>query len=434
MMLNKALHRFERFSAPRVGVVVITFVMVLGATLFQKTQIMTYLSPGDDLAVTFARDYQLRDHVTKVKVAGVPVGLVTAVDTRPDGTAVATLHLEKGIVGKLGDDPGAALRPTTLLGGNYYVELQPGGDPGRVDAIGADRTTVPVELDRVLEALKPEARTSTRRTIRRLDEVLGDQGSGAIRDLVDEAPQTLRPLGVTLSALRGEKPADLRELVSSLDVTARTLSSQREDLSTALDGTSDVSATLSASSPDVAAAVQDLPDTLRTTRTGLAALDHSLGELREVSDDAIPAAEQLSSTLRALNPALRELRPVVRDLRPALVDLRPIVDDLVPSAIDATTVLHDIDGAPIDRVKGPVLDTVNSDFSGSGMYKNGGNDTVFYKELGDLVAGMNNAGRMTDRNGSTIHFQPGFGVGSLSNTPISFEQLLMQLAYPQGAP
>jgi phospholipid/cholesterol/gamma-HCH transport system substrate-binding protein len=41
---------------------------------------------------------------------------------------------------------------------------------------------------------------------------------------------------------------------------------------------------------------------------------------------------------------------------------------------------------------------------------------------------------MTDRNGSTIHFQPGFGVGSLSGTPISFEQLLMQLAYPWGTP
>lgn len=433
-MLIKALHRFERFSAPRVGVVVITFVMVLGVTLFQKTQIMTYLSPGDDLTVTFARDYQLRGHVTKVKVAGVPVGLVTDVDSRPDGTAVATLHLEKGVIGKLGRDPGAALRPTTLLGGNYYVELQPGGDPGRVEAIGADRTTVPVELDRVLEVLKPEARTSTQRTVRRLDDVLDERGSTAIRDLVDGAPQTLRPLGGTLSALRGQKPTDLRRLVSSLDDTARTLDAQRGDLSTALSGTGDVSAALAASAPDVAEAVRDLPATLSTTRTGLKALDRSLGELRDVSDDALPTARRLSSTLRALDPALRELRPVVRDLRPALLDLRPIVDDLVPAAVDGTTVLDDIDGAPLDRVEGPVLDTVNNDWHGTGTYAKGGNDTVFYRELGDLIAGMNNAGRMTDRNGSTIHFQPGFGVGSLSNLPISFEQLLMQLAYPQGAP
>lgn len=433
-MLLRALHRFERFSAPRVGVVAITLLMVLGVTLFQKTQIMTYLSPSDEIRVTFARDYQLRSYVTKVKVAGVPVGIVTEVEHRRDGTAVATLQLDKGVKEKLRSDPSAALRPTTLLGGNYYVELAPGGDPGETKAIGADRTTTPVELDRVLETLKPEARASTQRTIRRLDATLDTRGQKAFRALVDDAPETLRPLGQTLSALRGERPADLRKLVSSLDDTARTLEENRGSLSSALDGLAEVSGTLAVSSPDVAEAVEDLPETLRSTRSGLGALDHTLGELRDVSDDALPTARRLTSTLQALDPALRELRPVVADLRPALADLRPLVDDLVPSAVAGTSVLEDLDGPTLDRVKGPIVDAVNSDWHGTGLYADGGGDTVFYKELGDLIGGMNNASRMTDRNGSTIHFQPGFGVGSLSNTPISFEQLLMRLAYPQGAP
>lgn len=433
-MLIRALHRFERFSSPRVGVVVITLLMVFGVTLFQKTQIQTFLSPGDDIKVAFARDYQLRSHVTRVKVAGVPVGIVTEVEHKEDGTAVATLHLEKGITKKLRKDPSAAIRPTTLLGGNYYVELAPGGDPGEVDAIGVDRTTTPVELDRVLETLKPEARQSTQRTIRRLDATLDKDGQAAVHGLIDDAPDTLRPLGVTLSAARGEKPADLRKLVASLDDTARTLNQDQGSLDSALAGLAEVSGTLAASSPDVAEAVEDLPQTLRTTRAGLGALDHTLTELRDVSDDALPTARRLSSTLRALNPALRELKPVLADLRPALADLRPLMDDLVPSAIDATTILDDVDGKPIDRIKGPIVDRINSGFTGKGMYKDGGNDTVFYKEFGDFIAGMNNAGKMTDRNGSTIHFQPGFGVGSVSNLPISFEQLLMQLAYPQGAP
>ncbi|WP_036516777.1 MlaD family protein [Nocardioides sp. J54] len=433
-MLLKALHRFERFSAPRVGVVAITLLVLFGVTLFQKTQITTFLSPGDDMTVAFDRDYQLRSHVTKVKVAGVPVGIVTDVEHRKDGTAVATLHLEKGVKDKLRSDPGAAIRPTTLLGGNYYVELSPGGDPGEVDAIGVDRTTTPVELDRVLEVLKPEARTSTQRTVRRLDALLDEPGRDAIHGLVDDAPATLRPLGTTLKALRGKSKGDLRKLVSSLDDTARTLNDNRDSLDAALAGLSDVSSTLAASAPDVAAAVDDLPQTLRATRAGLGALDHSLGELRDVSDDAVPTAERLSTTLRALDPALRELRPVLRDLRPALADLRPVVDDLVPSAVDATRVLNDVDGPTLDRIKGPIVEKVNSDWHGTGEYAKGGNDTVFYKELGDLIAGMNNAGRMTDRNGSTIHFQPGFGLGSVSNLPISLEQLMMQLAYPQGAP
>lgn len=433
-MLTKALHRFERFSAPRVGVVAITLLVLIGVTLFQKTQIMTFLSPGDDIRVSFARDYQLRSHVTRVKVAGVPVGIVTDVEHRKDGTAVATLHLEKGVKEKLRSDPGAAIRPTTLLGGNYYVELSPGGDPGEVGAIGVDRTTTPVELDRVLETLKPEARASTQRTIRRLDATLDEAGRKAVHGLIDDAPETLRPLGVTLSALRGERPSDLRNLVTSLDGTARALNANRGRLESALSGLSEVSSTLAASSPDVAEAVEDLPETLSATRSGLGSLDKSLAEVRDVSDDALPTARRLSRTLKALDPALRELRPVMAELRPALVDLRPLVDDLVPAAVDGTTILEDLDGPTLDRVKGPIVDAVNSDWHGSGVYAEGGNDTVFYKEAGDFIAGMNNSGRMTDRNGSTIHFQPGFGAGSLSNLPISFEQLLMQLAYPQGAP
>lgn len=433
-MLGKMAHRLERCSAPRVGLVVLMVLSLAGVTLFQKTQIMTYLSPGDDIEVVFARDYQLRDHVTRVKIAGVPVGLVTKVENRPDGSAVATLHLDKGVVDKLGTEPSAALRPTTLLGGNYYVELQPGGDPGSVDAIGAERTSVPVELDRVLEVLKPEARRSTQRTVRRLDGLFDARGSSALRSLVDDAPRTLRPLSATLEALRGEKPSDLRTLVASLEKVARTLNRRRPELTTSMAGLADVGSTLSSSAPDIAEAVRDLPQTLQTTRAGLTALDKSLGEVRAVSDDALPTAEELASTLAALQPALHQLRPVLRDLRPALVDLRPVVNDLVPAAIRGTAVIDDLDGRPIARVKGPLIDAVNSDWTGTGMYAGGGNDTVLYQELGDLIAGMNNASRMTDRNGSTIHFQPGLGAGSLSSTPISFEQLLMQLAYPQGAP
>ena len=433
-MIGKTLLRFERFSPVRVGIVMITLVLVLGVALFQKTRIMAILEPGDDIEVVFARDYQLRSHVTKVKVAGVPVGLVTDVEHEDDGTTVATLHLESGVQERLGEEPGAAIRPTTLLGGNYYIELEPGGDTGTTDSIPADRTTVPVELDRVLEVLRPEARRSTQRTIRRLDDALGRDGRSAARDLVRDAPATLRPLAPVLRALRGRDPQDLKLLVSSLEDTARALNRDPVALDDVLVGLAGTSGALADSAPQVAAAISDLPDTLGTTRAGLRALQTSLGELRDVSDDAVPTAEQLSSTLTALEPALTETRPLLRDLRPALADLRPAVDDLVPSAIDAKTVLDDVNGGTINRVKGPIVEMVNSDWHGTGPYANGGNDSPFYHEVADFIAGMNNAGRMTDRNGSTIHFQPGFGVGSVNELPLSFEQLVMQLAYPQGAP
>jgi len=433
-MIGKTLHRFERFSAARVGVVMITLVMVVGVALFQKTRIMTMLEPGDDIQVAFARDYQLRSHVTKVKVAGVRVGLVTDVDHEEDGSVVATLHLEPGVQEKLGEDPGAAIRPSTLLGGNYYVELAPGGDPGTTDSIPAERTTVPVELDRVLEVLKPEVRRSTQRTIGRLDSLLDRDGRATIRGVVQDAPAALRPLAPVLGALRGESPRDLRVLVSSLEDTARALNHDPGALDQVLVALADTSDALADSAPQVSRAIADLPDTLGTTRAGLRALRTTLGELRDVSDDAVPTARELSTALTALEPALVETQPLLRDLRPALADLRPTIDDLVPTAVDGTTVLDDVNGETMARVKGPIVDMVNSDWHGTGDYAHGGNDSSFYHELADLIGGMNNASRMTDRNGSTIGFQPGPGIGSVSDTPISFEQLLMQLAYPGGAP
>ena len=52
-MIGKTLHRFERFSPARVGIVMFTLVLVLGVALFQKTRIMTILEPGDDIEVRF---------------------------------------------------------------------------------------------------------------------------------------------------------------------------------------------------------------------------------------------------------------------------------------------------------------------------------------------------------------------------------------------
>ena len=51
----------------------------------------------------------------------------------------------------------AAIRPTTLLGGNYYLELEPGGDRGPLRGdIPLALTELPVELDKVALALQPD--------------------------------------------------------------------------------------------------------------------------------------------------------------------------------------------------------------------------------------------------------------------------------------
>ncbi|MPY81461.1 MAG: MCE family protein, partial [Actinophytocola sp.] len=59
------------------------------------------------------------------------------------------MKLDNGTLDKLGTEPSARIRPTTLLGGNYYVHLEHGGAEGAFDdeTIPLTRTTSPpVEL------------------------------------------------------------------------------------------------------------------------------------------------------------------------------------------------------------------------------------------------------------------------------------------------
>jgi phospholipid/cholesterol/gamma-HCH transport system substrate-binding protein len=78
------------------------------------------------------------------------------------------------------------------------------------------------------------------------------------------------------------------------------------------------------------------------------------------------------------------------------------------------------------------MDAVLSPWKGTGEYAGGGNSTPLFMELGNMIAAGDNVSRMTDRNGATIYFQPGFGVGSVSGTPISFERLVNRLIAPGG--
>jgi phospholipid/cholesterol/gamma-HCH transport system substrate-binding protein len=370
-----------------------------------------------------------------VKIAGVKVGVVTDVDHDVDGATRVTMKLDKGHLTSLRTAPSAAIRPTTLLGGNYYVELKPGGDPGEPGGvIPVARTTTPVELDHVLEVLNPEARTSMQRTIRRLDGALGNGGSRELDQLLAGAPDTLGPASEVLAGLRGTRPdTDLTTLVRDLGTTVRVLTHKRGELESVLRGLDSTSGVLERNRRPLAAAVRILPGTLKSARTGLVALGGTLDELEATAHEARPVASKLDGLLAELEPALVQAQPVVRDLRPTLRDLRPVMRRLVPTAFLGTRVLKDIDGAPLERLNGPIIDTVLSPWKGTGEYAGGGNSTPFYIELANMIAGAVNVGRMTDPNGATIHFQPGFGIGSVSGTPMSFERLVNRLIAPGGS-
>lgn len=433
-MIKRSMSWLRRISPVKLGVGFLVVAILSGIALFQKDRIVTTLTPGESIQADFARDYRLEPFHTKVKVAGVPVGVVTSVVRQPDGTAGVTLKVDDGIPEKIGALPAAVIRPNTLLGGNYSVELLPGGGPGRIKGtIPTQRTKTPVELDRVAAALQPPALQGLRSSVGNLDSTLRQNGQQQLKNLVRDAPATLGPAGDVVDAARGTQPnQDLPKLVSGLESTSRVLSEKQGQLDGTVRDLNTASATLGRQSEPIAETVHNLPQTLSTARVGLDRLSGSLSELQSTAGPARPAVRKLDAVLTRADPVLAKARPVVGDLRGVLHDAQPTVQELEPTVDQGTGVLNDVRGPVLDRIHGPVMQTVLSPYRGSGPYQGSGANRPLYQELAYMISNLDSTSKMTDRNGASVAFEPGVGPGTVGGLPINFEQLFDHLRSLQG--
>lgn len=421
--------------ALRPAVIVLVAAAVVGLGLSQKAWLASTLRPGDVVTAEFARDYRLVPDVTAVKIAGVPVGVVTDVERTGRGTTEVALKLDDGVLDQLGSTPSAAIRPKTILGGGYYVALSPGGRGERQasETIPVSRTSVPVELDRVLEAVPADTRTGMQRAVRAMDGTLRAGGRDAARKLLNDAPDALVPTGEVLQGLRGKRPGrDLTDLVSGMEATARVFTARDGQLESTLHALASTASALADRAKPMAETMHVMPQTLRATRTGMADLRRSLAMLTATADDARPTAQQLAQLVDKLDPALAKVRPLLRQLRPLLADARPLLHQLTPVSRQATGVLDDFSGKPLRRIQGPIMDMVTSPYRGTGPYRSSGNDHRFYQELAYLASNAANISKMTDRNGASLSMQLGAGTHSVAGTPITMEQLLRQLTRAQA--
>jgi phospholipid/cholesterol/gamma-HCH transport system substrate-binding protein len=400
----------------RLGLVIILGALALGVPLFAKAQIATLLTPGRTLTVHLAADQDLKPYRTDVKVAGVPVGRVLSVRETGSGADVR-VKLDDDAYAALGRTPSAKVRPTTLLGGRYYLDLVPGGPRGEPDGdIPVTRTHQPVELEQVAAAVQPDAQAGGRRSVAHLDATLA-AGDDALRRLLVDAPRTLTPAAGVLNALRGEQPEqDLPNLVGNLEATARVLTERRGQLSGTVTDLDAVAGVLDRRAGDLAAALDTLPAALDRADTGLDALRGSMAEIRRAAGPARDVVASLDDVLRTAAPTVTEARPVVSDLRAAVRDLRPAVSDLVPAAADLTDTAEHL-GPVLRRVDGPIRDQLFSPFTGTGIYAGNGGPFPLYQAIGYMFSNLNRSARFTDPNGSIVSLQFGGGPKSVVGLP-----------------
>ena len=404
-------------SKLQLGVLWLVGTVLVGALLMYKQNILLSVRKGDTITAEFSSRYKVAGVVSKVEVAGVKVGQITKVRELDGGGAALEMKVDKGTLDALGTRPKAAIRPATFLGGpglSAYIELTPGGDPGRFDGgrIPKDRTQVPVEFDRVNEALQETARHGLQTTVAGLDAALANGGKEALGAMLTDAPPALAPTGRVLDALGGEGEGDLHRLVVHLSKAAAVLTATDGEIESVVDDLATVASTLADRAPELERSMATMPATLREARTGLTALEGTLARLQATAPGARPSVVRLTELLRKLPPVLQKATPLLADLRPVIADLKPALDDLAPTAGLLTQLLGDLEDPVLGRLRDHVVPTLLGPYTGTGR------TTKVYEELGNFVAGFDGVASFVNNEGSQLNFYLGLKLDeSLSGGP-----------------
>lgn len=234
-----------------------------------------------------------------VQVHGVHKGKVTGIELEKDHVVV-TFVLDSDI--DLGSTTEATVKVATLLG-THYLEVDPSGPGDLADGrIPLDRTSVPYNLQDVLES-----------------------GAGALDELdPDLLAQALTQMADTLGASQGEIRPALEGVARLSDVIA-TRSDQTGALLTAARSVTDQ---LAASSDDIVGLMKQT-NLVVTEVTARRQAIHQL--LTETTGLARALEAIVSSTKGKLEPALRDLNDVLDFLNQQDDQLQHVLDVMAPA-------------------------------------------------------------------------------------------------------
>lgn len=410
-----AARRRHRVANPIVGAVLLAAMAAAVVVIAQRNAIFTSLKSGSILRAEFSRQYLLLPNQTEVKVAGVPIGVVTGV-THNHGGASVTMKIFGDNIDKLGTQPKAAIGLNApLLSGKSYILLTPGGSPGRPDgSIPVSRTTVPVYLDSVLAAIPPPAQQGIKQFIHQTDASLLDGGRKSLSSLLATAPGSLAPASTVLQAAQGNQPGDLTQLVADLDATASTLTANPGQIQDVVSRLDQVSSTLAAESPALSSALALLPEQLARARGGLQALGGTLDALDASVAATRPIVENLGQLVDQSQPTLAAAAPVLGQLEPLLRETVPVLGQLLPASTSLTTVVNDVRGPVIHRILNPLIPDLKEVNHAVDQPP-----SALYQELGYVIEGLDGVTSGYDSIDHTIVFNIAFNQANVTGAPFS---------------
>lgn len=305
------------------------------------------------VSATFDSAQNVRSR-TPVRIAGVDVGEVTGVellggpgsdqvastgDPLPaqeggTGGAKVTFELEESAL-PLHEDAQFKIRPRLFLEGNYFIEVSPGtpSSPAVGDghAFPINQTAYAVQLDQVLTTLQSDVRNNLQTLLRELGAAfIVHGGADGFRELHRTSPDAYRYTAVVNEAFLGTQKGDLSGTISGLQKVLGALAADEQELRDLVTNFRAFTGSFAAEDQALAAAIDQLPDTLAAADPAFANLNAAFPPLRAFAREALPGVRSSAPSLRASRPFFRQLRLLMGEpeLRGLVSDLRPTVPEL----------------------------------------------------------------------------------------------------------
>ena len=270
-----------------------------------------------------------------VRIAGVNVGKVTGVSFLGKGQSAGIVSMSIQNQGlPIHKDATVKIRPRIFLEGNFFVDVNPGTPSaptlGDGDTIPIQQTSDPVQLDQVLSILPSATRSDLQQLLSDLSTGFSGQGGAGFNQSIPYWAPAYRSNSIVNDALLGQDQHDLSNYIKGAGAVAQATDQSPAELQGLIRDFNTTAGALAAQDRSLAAAIQELPNTLRVGRPSLVAVNNALPHVNAFARDLLPGTRSSLPAINASIPLLHQLRLLVSkpELRGLVHDLRPTVPAL----------------------------------------------------------------------------------------------------------
>ncbi len=268
-----------------------------------------------------------------VRIAGVNIGKVTAVEPGPDDSAIVRMQVRNSGL-PIHTDARLKIRPRIFLEGNWFVDVSP-GSPSAPElpeggTIPVQQTDAPVQFGQLLTTLQSDTRQDLQIVLDEYGRALEPEGAKGYARSIPHWEGAFRDSAIVNEATLGTEEHDLSNWLRGQDKFARGLDRSPEALKALITNLAITADAFASEEANLSAAIRELPNTLEAGHSALGALNDAFPPLRRFVAELRPTVRESGPALDAQLPFLKQMRRFVSrpEARGFVRDLRHVVPDL----------------------------------------------------------------------------------------------------------